>query len=120
MSNLRISSQGRTIRKVILSISEHPHQLVRMSWEGLYVALSRVKFRDDIRLLLRNGDRSTMGYIKGLRKNDYIKSFFKGYRPASNADHLLGRHVEDKGYMDGSQSIMSWDPDLASSYAGFM
>ena len=34
--------QGRTIKKVILSISEHPNQLVRMTWEGLYVALSRV------------------------------------------------------------------------------
>jgi hypothetical protein len=89
-----------------------------MSWEGLYVALSRVKFRDDIRLFLRN--RSTMGYIKSLRKNDYIKSFLKGYRPSSNVDHLLGRHVENTVPIDGSQSIMSWDPDLASSYAGFM
>ena len=49
--------QGRTIRKVILAISEHPNNFIRMKWEGLYVALSRVKFSDDIRLLLRLGDR---------------------------------------------------------------
>ena len=115
-----LSPKGRTIRKVILSISEHPHQFVRMSWEGLYVALSRVKFKDDIRLLLRNGDRSTMEYIKELRKNDYIKSFFKGYGRATNADHLLGHAEEGSDQMNTSQTILSWDPDLASRYAGFM
>ena len=72
--------QGRTIKKVILSVSEHPNQLVKMTWEGLYVALSRVRFSDDIRLLVRRGDRTTMNYITQLKKNQSIKSFFKGYR----------------------------------------
>ena len=60
--------KGRTIQKVILSISEHPFQFTRVRWEGLYVALSRVRKKDDIRLLLRFNDRSTMDYIINLEK----------------------------------------------------
>ena len=43
------------------------------------MALSRVKFKDDIRLLLKFGDRSTMDYIKNLTKNARVQSFFDGY-----------------------------------------
>jgi len=49
-------AQGRTIRRLIIFVSQHPVPLLRMSWEGLYVALSRVKYRDHIRLAV---DRST-------------------------------------------------------------
>ena len=43
------------------------------------MALSRVKFRGDIRLLLKGGDRSTMDYIEKLAKNARVQSFFDGY-----------------------------------------
>ena len=43
------------------------------------MALSRVKFRGDIRLLLKGGDRSTMDYIENLAKNARVQSFFDGY-----------------------------------------
>ena len=43
------------------------------------MALSRVKFRDDIRLLLKGRDRSTMDYIENLAKNARAQSFFDGY-----------------------------------------
>ena len=36
-------AQGRTIRRLIIFVAQHPVPLLRMSWEGLYVALSRVK-----------------------------------------------------------------------------
>ena len=102
--------QGRTIRKVILAISEHPNNFIRMKWEGLYVALSRVKFSDDIRLLLRLGDRSTMTYISKLKKNAHIKSFFKGYTS------LPGTNKED----DTAQpQMMIWDRDLSCKDAGY-
>ena len=66
------TTKGRNIRKVILSISEHPNHFIRMKWEGLYVALSQVRFRNDVRLLLKCGDRSTMDYIIHLNKNAFI------------------------------------------------
>ena len=43
------------------------------------MALSRVKFRGDIYLLLKGGDRSTMDYIENLAKNARIQTFFDGY-----------------------------------------
>ena len=43
------------------------------------MALSRVKFKNDIRLLLKSGDRSTMNYISTLTKNERIQNFFDGY-----------------------------------------
>jgi hypothetical protein len=64
-----------------LSLSEHPHHFNRISWEGLYVALSRVKLRDDVRLLLRNGDLSTMKYISDLKKNPLVKAFLRVMSP---------------------------------------
>ena len=43
------------------------------------MALSRVKFKGDIRLLLKGGDRSTMDYIENLAKNTCVQTFFEGY-----------------------------------------
>ena len=43
------------------------------------MALSRVKFKGDIRLLLKGGDRSTMDYIENLAKNARVQTFFDGY-----------------------------------------
>jgi len=52
-----------------------------MTWEGLYVALSRVEYRDHIRLAIKRNDRSTMHYISKLSKNKYTEWFFRGYGP---------------------------------------
>ncbi|KAL7526069.1 hypothetical protein ACHAWF_001619, partial [Thalassiosira exigua] len=72
-------AQGRTIPKVILCISENPLPFLRLKWEGLYVALSRVCHRDDIHLLVCFDDQMTMEYIGSLKKNKFIKSYFDGY-----------------------------------------
>lgn len=73
-----------------------------MSWEHLYVALSRVRVRDDIRILLKLNDRTTMSYVKGLTKNRDIKNFFQGYN-----------------YPQGVQTEpILWDETRASAAAG--
>ena len=41
------------------------------------MALSRIRTRDDMRLLLRRNDRSTMNYISELRKDKRV-IFLKG------------------------------------------
>ena len=83
--------QGRTIRRLIIFISQHPVGLLRMTWEGLYVALSRVKYSDHIRLAIKRNDRSTMEYISNLEKNKYTRLFFLGYGPESEGDHGMER-----------------------------
>ena len=62
------------------------------------MALSRVKFRGDICLLLKGGDRSTMDYIEKLAKNVRVQSFFDGY--------------------DGDMP-MTWNEQRAAESAGF-
>ena len=70
------------------------------------MALSRVRVKDDVRLLLRNGDRSTMNYIKDLKKNDMVKSFFKGYIPKDESmDDGLNQRPE--------QVLMKWHAQTA-------
>ena len=105
--------KGKTIKKVILSLSLHPERFLRIRWEGLYVALSRVKFKDDIRLLLRNGDRSTMAYIEELEKNKLVKSFFKGYVSYTREGNGIQNNNEQPG-------LMKWDGEQASMDAGFL
>ena len=109
--------KGRTIQKVILSISEHPFQFTRLKWEGLYVALSRVWKKDDIRLLLRFNDRSTMDYIINLEKNKFIKCFFDGYK----TDQTILRRVDSSINCDEYQcQPMKWSGKKASTSAGFI
>lgn len=73
----------------MLSVSEHPLPLLRLKWEGLYVALSRVKKRDHIRLLLKRGDRSTMSYISKLKKCDYTDCFFRGFEKSRDGQGVI-------------------------------
>jgi hypothetical protein len=83
--------------------------LIRIKWEGLYVALSRVKFKDDVRLLLRNGDRSTMAYIQDLQKNTMVKCFFNGYVSHDTSEQYAN-----------SQGLLKWDCTKAAREAGFI
>jgi hypothetical protein len=97
----RVGVQGKTIHRIILSVSEHLFHLNKMTWEGLYVALSRVRMGDHIRLLIKRGDWSTVSYVAKLKKNKYTNWYFKGYE-----DHPDG---------DGT---MRWNCELAIKAAG--
>ena len=77
-------AQGRTIRRLILSISDHPYQKLRHKWEGLYVGLSRVEYNEHIRLLLKRGDWGTAKLLLGLERCKYTECFFKGYVQQTN------------------------------------
>ena len=95
-------AQGRTIRKVVLCVSEHPMRLLRLTWEGLYVGLSRIRSRHDIRLLIRKGDRETLSYISDLEKDKLIRYFFEGYSDTNNSNGA------------------KWNSDLAAQAAGYI
>ncbi|KAL7549421.1 hypothetical protein ACHAWF_014405, partial [Thalassiosira exigua] len=100
-----VNLKGRTIPKVILCISENPLPFLRLKWEGLYVPLSRVRHKDNIRLLVRFDDRTTMEYIGNLKKNKFIKCYFDGYqadrtiveRMTGVRNHKLDTHAQPDG-----------------------
>ena len=93
-------AQGRTIRRLILSISDHPTPKLRQKWEGLYVCLSRVELNEHMRLLLKRGDWGTATFVRALEKCKHTDCFFEGYR----------HHTNQKG--------MTWDRRLARAAAG--
>ena len=100
-------AQGRTIRRLIIFVAQHPVPLLRMSWEGLYVALSRVKYRDHIRLAVDRstleGEKKAMEYMVKLQKNKYTDWYFRGFKPIG---------------ADESQ-VMVWNRKAAWKAAGF-
>ena len=93
--------KGKTMRRIILSVSEHLYHLNKMTWEGLYVSLSRVRLGDHMRLLIKRGDWATVKYVEELKRNEYTDWFFRGY--------------EDHPDKDGT---MRWNCELAKKAAG--
>ena len=94
-------SQGRTIRKVIASLSKHPTNFLRLKWEQLYTVLSRIEENAELKLLLQMGNRNTLDYISELEKDPKTTYFFAGYPRESNNE------------------VVHWDPLLAATAAGF-
>ena len=82
-------AQGRTLKKVILSISEHPNYICRLSWSAIYVALSRIKDRNDIRFLIKklNGQLqyNTLEYVTVLHRKKDVALYFAGFRHKNGA-----------------------------------
>ena len=71
-------------------------------WEGLYVALSRVKYRDHIRLAInRDRDDLDMEYMADLKKNKYTDCFFSGFEQSIDSEARI------------------WNRNLALKAAGF-
>jgi ATP-dependent exoDNAse (exonuclease V) alpha subunit len=74
-------AQGRTIPKVILAISERKGNGCGLNYRSIYVAFSRVKQRDDIRLLLfdDDGSRSSLTYLTKLKADPCNVAFVDGF-----------------------------------------
>ena len=94
-------AQGRTIHKLITSLSEHPSNFLKFRWEQLYVVLSRITKRNDLRLLLQMGNRNMIWYISDLEKDLYTTYYFAGFPRES------------------SNQVVHWDATLAAKAAGF-
>ena len=78
-------AQGRTIEKVILSLSKRYANNLDPTYAALYVALSRVKCKEDIRLFLHydlsgQPDYERITYIDSLKPDKSINAFFEGYK----------------------------------------
>jgi hypothetical protein len=76
-------AQGQTMSKVVLALAKRPSAMAQsdLSFEGLYVALTRVKNANDLRIMLPdNPFARDLSYIDNLKPLSHVQSFFAGYR----------------------------------------
>ena len=71
--------QGRTLDKVIIAISRRGSPGCDFSFAMLYVALTRVRKSEDIRLLITSRDWSSLQYIPSLEPKANIRKVFAGF-----------------------------------------
>ena len=69
--------QGRTIPRLILAVSKRPHGMKILSFEALFVALSRVKTSEHIRFLCEEGD--DLSYLTKLKCSEFLLSWRAGF-----------------------------------------
>jgi hypothetical protein len=74
-------AQGRTIPKVILAISERQGDGCGLNYNSVYVSFSRVKYRNDMRLLLfgDDGSRTSLTYLTKLKADPCNQAFVDGF-----------------------------------------
>jgi len=84
-------AQGRTLDNVILSISKAQK---RLTFPSIFVAFSRVKCADDIRLLLvdRGGSYDSLEYLTELKPPEHFEKFF------SHLDETTGKWDAKEAY----------------------
>ena len=70
-------AMGKTIDKVILELSDRQSRFVQIDCNVFYVAISRVKRGDDIRLLINTGvGIASLNYQKELTMSPNVKNYF--------------------------------------------
>jgi hypothetical protein len=92
-------AQGRTIKKVLLDLHCHPNHYRRLNFASIFVALTRVQKREDLKLVAHNGYefQQSYQYITDLKPHKNTMSYYHGF---SNND------------INGC----TWDPDLALQF----
>jgi hypothetical protein len=85
-------SQGQTLDNVILAISKRDLQSCDFRYNGIYVAFSRVKSKDNIRLLLVGNSESakweSVRYITNLRPDPFCQAVVDGWSRQGCEDWL--------------------------------
>jgi hypothetical protein len=74
-------SQGRTLSRVILALSSRPSFHLQMEFPAIFVAMSRVKTSDHIRVLYHEGSfiEQEVSYLTNLKPNKAVALFYSGY-----------------------------------------
>ena len=73
-------AMGKTIDKVILALSNRPNRFSQIDYHGFYVAMSRVRRGENIRILINWGVESeSLDYIFELVMPLNIKHYFDGF-----------------------------------------
>lgn len=83
-------AEGRTMEKVILALSYRSGDKCNMTYAAIYVALSRVCKRDDIRLLLsgkNNRDKwASVQYVSTMKPDPTVSAFLAGFKRRTKVD----------------------------------
>jgi hypothetical protein len=98
-----MAAQGRTIHKLIASLSKHPIPILQFRWEQIYVLLSRITGGDNMRPLLKMRNGSMLDYVSDLEKDPFTTFYFAGF-----------------GNNSSSNVPLRWDKALAAQAAGFL
>jgi hypothetical protein len=74
-------AQGRTIDKVVLDLHYKPNYNKRLKFDGIFVALSRVRCRSSIRLIKHHNTtfEEAYGYISRLSPAPNVMAFYRGF-----------------------------------------
>ena len=74
-------AQGRTLDKVVACLSKRDENVYEMDINSVFVALSRVRHRNDLRLLIhdRTNFESELGYIESLQHDKEYFDWMKGF-----------------------------------------
>ena len=77
-------AQGQILDRVIVALSERKQKLSTFQYACLYVALSRVRLRKHLRIILKKDSNQareweSLIYISNLKPIKSIKAFFAGY-----------------------------------------
>ena len=98
-------AQGRTIERVVLDLTSHPYNVCQLEFASIFVAMSRVKKMDHIRLITHQQQgvefdpQEAYSYITELKPSKDVMAFYHGY--------------ENQG--DSTDGIC-WNPALALNY----
>ena len=95
-------SEGQTLDKVILALSYHEAKQFSLDYWQVYVALSRVKKREDIGLLLTGTDEvmkwQSIQYLWDLKPDASVQAFFAGFKPVQEvAGHTPATWINTSG-----------------------
>jgi hypothetical protein len=95
-------AQGKTMPKVILAVSERHGDGCGLSCRSVYVAFSRVKDRNDIRLLLFHdkGTRESLTYLTKLTADPCNLAFIEGFDRNGgefNYEKVFKKHMQLTG-----------------------
>jgi hypothetical protein len=93
-------AQGRTIHRVIIDLTEHPLHINRMKYASVFVALSRVKSKNHIRLLKHSkmSDQKSYEYVQHMKPDENVLKFYSGFE-----------HTESDGGMTWSwKKAIGW------------
>jgi hypothetical protein len=91
------SRQGATVDKLILSIAFSPGGgRKNISFESLYVGLSRVRSMKDLRILPFKNDWQTIKMLRNLKPSTHLENWINSYTPI---DNLLSKmtNIVDNG-----------------------
>ena len=98
-------SQGRTLDRLVIDLSCRPNHYTQMEFAGIFVAMSRVRRRSDIRRLshripgYQHDPATAYDYLTRLKPSSFVTSFYAGY-----------------GDMDNNTDGSCWSPQLALAH----